>query len=75
MALVTLSGHYLEDVVILTSANCATYLDQSPRSFMDMIRISNETPTEIDRTLSEISSATLDTIIMHHHMGQRALGN
>ena len=66
---------YLEDDVRLTSPNCATYLDQSPRSFMDMIRISNETPTEIDRTLSEISSATLDTIIMHHHMGQRALGN
>ena len=53
---------YLEDYVILTSANCATYLDQSPRSFMDMIRTSDETPTEIDRTLSEIDSATLDTI-------------
>ena len=53
---------YLEDDVTLTSANCATYLDQSPRSFMDMIRTSDETPTEIDRTLSEIASATLDTI-------------
>ena len=46
----------------LTFANCATYLDQSPRSVMDMIRTSDETPTEIDRTLSEIASATLDTI-------------
>ena len=53
---------YLEDDVTLTSANCATYLDQSPRIFMDMIRTSDETPTEIDRTLSEIPSATLDTI-------------
>ena len=64
----------LEDDITLTSANCATYLDQSPRSFMDMIRTSDETPTEIDRTLSEIASATLDTI-MHHNMGQGALGN
>ena len=53
---------YLEDDVTLTFANCAIYLDQSPRSFMDMIRTSDETPTEIDRTLSEIASATLDTI-------------
>ena len=53
---------YLEDDITLTSANCATYLDQSPRSFMDMIRTSDETPTEIDRTLSEIASATLDTL-------------
>ena len=53
---------YLEDDITLTSANCATYLDQSPRSFMDMIRTSHETPTEIDLTLSEIASATLDTI-------------
>ena len=53
---------YLDDDVTLTSVNCATYLDQSPRSFMDMIRISDETPTDIDRTLSEIASATLDTI-------------
>ena len=60
---------YLEDDITLTSANCATYLDQSPRSFMDMIRTSDETPTEIDRTLSEIASATLDTI-MRHNMGQ-----
>ena len=66
---------YLENAVTLTSANCATYLDQSPRSFMDMIRTSDETPTEIDRTLSEIASATLDTINMHHHVGQGALGN
>ena len=29
---------------------------------MDMIRTSDETPTEIDRTLSEIVSATLDTL-------------
>ena len=29
---------------------------------MDMIRTSDETPTEIDRTLSEIASATLDTL-------------
>ena len=53
---------YLEDDITLTSANCATYLDQSPRSFMDMIRTSDETPTEIDRTLSEIANATLDTL-------------
>ena len=53
---------YLEDDITLTSADCATYLDQSPRSFMDMIRTSDETPTEIDRTLSEIASAPLDTI-------------
>ena len=53
---------YLEDDITLTSVNCATYLDQSPHSFMDMIRTSDETPTEIDRTLSEIASATLDTI-------------
>ena len=53
---------YLEDDVTLTSANCTTYLDQSPRNFMDMIRTSGEMPTEIDRTLSEIAGATLDTI-------------
>ena len=53
---------YLEDDITLTSANCATYLDQSPRSFMDMIRTSDETPSDIDRTLSEIASATLDTL-------------
>ena len=53
---------YQEDDITLTSANCATYLEQSPRSFMDMIRTSDETPTEIDRTLSEIASATLDTL-------------
>ena len=39
---------YLEDDVTLTSANCATYLDQSPRSFMDMIMTSDETPTVVE---------------------------
>ena len=53
---------YLEDDITLTSANCATCLDQSPRSFMDMIRASDETPIEIEHPLSEIASATIDTI-------------